>query len=72
MDESFEKKGTFINGIIVDRNLNEEISRGKWKFFLLSGVIFFIQGSILFFTIQIEIYPKSPHISLQMLRSLKF
>ena len=54
VDESFEKKGTFINGIIVDRNLNEEISRGKWKFFLLSGVIFFIQGSILYFTIKIK------------------
>ena len=54
VDESFEKKGTFINGIIVNRNLNEEISRGKWKFFLLSGVIFFIQGSILYFTIKIK------------------
>ena len=53
-NESFEKKGAFINGKITQRNLNEEISRGKWKFFLLSGVIFFIQGSILFFTIQIK------------------
>ena len=53
-NESFEKKGTFINGKITQRNLNEEISRGKWKFFLLSGVIFFIQGSILFFTIEIK------------------
>ena len=52
--ESFEKKGIFRNGKIVYNNIEEEIIKGKWKFFLLSGVIFFIQGSILFFTISIK------------------
>ena len=54
VNESFEKKGTFRNGKIIYYNIEEEIVKGKWKFFLLSGVIFFIQGSILFFTISIK------------------
>ena len=54
VDKSFEKTGTFRSGKIIHRNLDEEIGRGKWKFFLLSGVIFFIQGSILYFTIEIK------------------
>ena len=53
-DKSFEKKVIFKNGKITHRNLNEEISRGKWKLYLLSGVIFFIQGTILFFTMEIK------------------
>ena len=47
--EQINKTNSFIY-----RDIQGEISKGKWKYILLSAVIFFIQGSILFFTIEVK------------------
>ena len=53
-DESFSRKGAVINGKIKYSNMKEGISKGKWIFFLLSGLIYFIQAIILCFSMSIK------------------
>ena len=52
-DESLKKK-EFETKKLIYINNKEEISKGKWKFFLLSGIIYFIQSTILLFTISVK------------------
>ena len=53
-DQSFEQKDTIKKEKLLYQNAKKEISKGKWIFILLSGVIYFIQSSILLFTISIK------------------
>ena len=53
-DGSSSRKGSVGKGKIIYNNIKEEITKGKWKFLLLSGVICFIQSVILCFTISIK------------------
>ena len=53
-DGSSSRKGSLGKGKIIYNNIKEEITKGKWKFLLLSGVICFIQSVILCFTISIK------------------
>ena len=39
---------------LFHRESKKEIIKGKWKYILLSGIIYFIQGTILFFTIEVK------------------
>ena len=52
-DESLQKKESSKKKFIYI-NIKEEIIKGKWKFFLLSGIIYFIQSIILTFTLSIR------------------
>ena len=53
-DQSFEQKDTIKKEKLLYQNAKKEISKGKWIFILLSGVIYFIQSTILLFTISIK------------------
>jgi len=53
-DQSFEQKDTIKKEKLLYQNTKKEISKGKWIFILLSGVIYFIQSTILLFTISIK------------------
>ena len=53
-DQSFEQKDTIKKEKLLYQNAKKEISKGKWMFILLSGVIYFIQSTILLFTISIK------------------
>ena len=53
-DQSFEQKDTIKKEKLLYQNSKKEISKGKWIFILLSGVIYFIQSTILLFTISIK------------------
>ena len=46
------REGT--SSIFIFRDAKKEVTKGKWKYIFLSGIIFFIQGSILFFTIEVK------------------
>ena len=53
-DESLKKKEYLEKKKFLYINNKNEISKGKWKFFLLSGIIYFIQSTILLFTISVK------------------
>ena len=48
------KKNNGQRKLIREGIVKKEITKGKWKYIFLSGIIFFIQGSILFFTIKVK------------------
>ena len=47
-------KGLTATNTFIYRNIQNEIKKGKWKYIFLSAIIFFIQGSILFFTMEVK------------------
>ena len=53
-DESLKKNEFLEKKKLLYLNNKEEISRGKWKFFLLSGIIYFISSIILLFTFSLK------------------
>ena len=53
-DESLKRKEFSEKNKFIYKDIKEEISKGKWKYFLLSGIIYFISSMILIFTFSLK------------------